>query len=441
MKSAQKFLSKLPEAPGVYFFKGPRGRVLYVGKATSLRDRVRSYFSADIVHTRSPLILKMLGEFVKVDFTQTDSVLEALILEANLIRKLNPPYNSKEKDNKSFNYVIFTKEDFPKIVVARGRSVSSIFPKDLIKFMFGPFPHGTQLKEAMRIIRKIFPFSDQKCVPSGVQIKNQKKEKQGRLPRACFNYQIGLCPGVCVDAVTKKEYGEIIKNLRLFFEGKKKAVLRNLEKQMRGFAREKKFEKAGEVKKTIFALNHIQDIALLKHSTADKNDMSSFGGKVASGMENFNDTIAPDKSFRIEAYDVAHLNGTNVVGVMTVVEDGELAKSQYRKFKIKINPGINDIAAHKEILRRRLEHLQWTLPNLIVLDGAQAQINAAQGVLKERGFNIDLVSVVKDEHHKAREILGEKRFIEKHSRAILLANAESHRFAIGFHRKLRRKIR
>ena len=428
MKTPQKFLSKLPETPGVYFFKGPRGRVLYVGKATSLRDRVRSYFSTDIAHTRSPLILKMLQEFEKVDFTQTDSVLEALILEANLIKKLNPPYNSKEKDNKSFNYVIFTKEDFPKIVVARGRSLSSIFPKDLIKYIFGPFPHGTQLKEAMRIIRKIFPYSDKKCTPSEVQM------KKGKLPRACFNYQIGLCSGVCVGAVTKKEYGETIKNLRLFFEGKKRAVLRNLEKQMKGFAHEKKFEKAGEVKRTIFALNHIQDIALLKHGTADKNEMSSFGGEISSVTEN-------TKSFRIEAYDVAHLAGTNVVGVMTVIEDGEVAQSQYRKFKIKINPGINDVAALKEILSRRLTHAEWPLPSLIVVDGAKAQINVANAVLNKKSLKIEVVSVVKDDKHKAREILGDKQIIQKHSRAILLGNSESHRFAIGFHRKLQRKIR
>lgn len=407
MKKISKILSKLPDAPGVYFFKGPAGKILYVGKATSLRDRVRSYFSADITQTRGPLIVKMLADFISVDFTQTDSVLEALILEASLIKKHQPPYNTKEKDNKSFNYVVFTKEDFPKIFVVRGRSIASVFPKEKIKYIFGPFPHGTQLKEAIKIIRKIFPFSDKKCKP----------------PRPCFNRQIGLCPGVCTGEVSKKEYAETIKNLRLFFEAKKKVILRNLEKQMKTLAKSHQFEKAGAIKKTIFALNHIQDIALLKNVPT-----SDFGSENLA------------ENFRIEAYDVAHLNGTNVVGVMTVVEDGQVAQSEYRKFKIKINPGIDDTGALREILTRRLGHIEWPMPNLIVVDGAQAQINVVSKVLKEKGLNIDIVSVVKDDHHKAREILGDKTTTQKHSRAILLANSEAHRFAIGFHRKLRRML-
>jgi excinuclease ABC subunit C len=405
MEKISKILSKLPDASGVYFFKGSAGKILYVGKATSLRDRVRSYFSSDIAETRGPLILKMLTDFKLVDFIQTDSVLEALILEASLIKKHQPPYNTKEKDNKSFNYVVFTKEDFPKIFIVRGRSIASVFPKEKIKYIFGPFPHGAQLKEAIKIIRKIFPFSDKKCKP----------------PRPCFNRQIGLCPGVCTGEITKKEYAETIKNLRLFFEAKKKVILRNLEKQMEEFARSQQFEKAGMIKKTIFALNHIQDIALLKN--------------VPSGDFNEKDLL---ENFRVEAYDVAHLNGTNVVGVMTVVENGQISQSEYRKFKIKINPGINDTAALKEILTRRFEHAEWTIPNLIVVDGAQAQINVAKSILKKRRLSIDVVSVVKDDKHKAREILGEKEIIKNHNKSILLANSEAHRFAINFHRKIRK---
>ncbi len=411
MKDLSKILSKLPDGPGVYFFKDARGSILYVGKATSLRDRVRSYFSSDISETRSPLISKMLLDFKSVDFTQTDSVLEALILEASLIKKYQPPYNTKEKDNKSFNYVVFTKEDYPKLIVVRGRNLSSIFPKEKIKYIFGPFPHGTQLKEAMKIIRRIFPFSDQKCISKEEQI------KKGKTPKPCFNRQIGLCPGVCTGEITKREYSEIIKNLKLFFEAKKKKIASNLKKQMLQYANLRQFEKASQVKKTIFALDHIQDIAILKNVLPEYKN-----------------------NFRIEAYDVAHLQGTDVVGVMIVVENGEIAQSEYRKFKIKINPGIDDAGALREILTRRLNHPEWPMPNLIVVDGAQAQINVAEEVLKEKGLNIDIVSVVKDEYHKAREIMGEKEIIENHSKSILLANSEAHRFALAFHRKIRRKI-
>src|SRR3990167_6960632 len=212
----KKQISKLPEAPGVYLFLARRGgglrgknptslklrgaRVLYVGKATSLRDRVKSYFNKNIESTRGSLITKMISEFDDIKYIKTDSVLEALILEANLIKKYQPEANTKEKDNKSFNYVVITKEDFPRVLVMRERELSkSLFTTPLekhgnfllkissvrrrrssrgfsqgdgstdllnsdIAYSFGPFPNGSQLKEAMKIIRKMFPFRD-KCTP------------------------------------------------------------------------------------------------------------------------------------------------------------------------------------------------------------------------------------------------------------------------------------
>ena len=429
MIDPQEYISKLPLGPGVYFFKNAAGEILYVGKATSLRDRVRSYFSTDISQTRGPKIVKMLEEYTTIDHTPTDSVLEALILEANLIKTHQPPYNTQEKDNKSYNYVVVTNERFPKILTVRGRVMHTLFKPENIKYTFGPFPHGMQLREAMKIIRKMFPYRDQKCIPA----EDQRAKKPERAPRPCFNRQIGLCPGVCTGEITAEQYAETIKNLKLFFEGKKKELIRSLEMRMNDFAATQAFERADQVKRTIFSLNHIQDVALLKRGS---NTEGSVGGEL----------FAEQRSgvFRIEAYDIAHLAGKNVVGVMTVVEDGEAEKNEYRKFRIRINPGINDVGALKEIIRRRLGHLEWPLPDLIVVDGAQAQINAAQHVLQERGFTIPVVSVVKDEHHKARDImLGMVQHVTPdivavHRDSIILANSESHRFAITYHRNLRR---
>jgi excinuclease UvrABC nuclease subunit len=451
-------LEKLPDAPGVYFFIGQSkhsdaeatlGReILYIGKATSLRDRVRSYFGPDLIQTRGRLLVDMVSLASTIDFTQTDSVLEALLLEANLIKTHHPKYNTKEKDNKSYNYVVFTNENFPKILTIRGRTLlvderdKSTKEKKKYKYVFGPFPHGAQLKEAMKIIRRIFPYSDDKCTPCEEQYRpvslgtdtppnlgGDASLRAGVVRcRPCFNRQIGLCPGVCTGEVTKQEYAEQITNLKLFFEGKKKALLKNLEKQMSEYAKKQEFEKAGEISKTIFALNHIQDIALLK--SENKIVSESAGGLVAES----------DHAFRIEAYDVAHSSGKNVVGVMTVIEDGEPKKSDYRKFKIKLNPGVNDTAALKEILRRRLGHLEWPMPDIIVVDGAQAQLNAATEVLKERGLNIDLVSVVKDERHKPRDIMGDQKLAESYKNQIILANSEAHRFAVSYHRNRRDRI-
>jgi len=227
-------IKKLPSSPGVYFFmKGKK--ILYIGKATSLKDRVKSYFNGRIEEARGPLISKMLSQFNDIAFQKTDSVLEALILEASLIKKHQPEANTAEKDDKSFNYVVITDEDFPRVLVIRGRELEKNMSLSILK-TFGPFTNGSQLKEAIKIVRKIFPFRD-KCLPylprtgSG----NTETARGGRdeVRVGCFNRQIGLCPGVCTGEISKKDYGKIVRNIILFFEGKKKVLLKNLEKQMK----------------------------------------------------------------------------------------------------------------------------------------------------------------------------------------------------------------
>lgn len=397
-----KLTKKLPDKPGVYIFRGGKRNILYIGKATSLRSRVASYFRRDIVSTRGPIIAGMVETVKTVDFIETDSVLEALILEAHLIKKHQPPYNTKEKDNKSFNYVVVTNEDFPRVITMRGREVDTKLSE--IKYSFGPFPQGSVLREALAIVRRIFPFRD-KC-----------KVAQAK---PCFNAQIGLCPGVCTGDVSKTEYAKTIQRIKLFFEGKKKTLASGLERDMKVSARNLKFEEAGRIKRMIFALNHIQDVALIKHP------------------HRFN---LGEEGFRIEAYDVAHISGTNTVGVMTVMEDGEHKKSDYRKFKIRTSTN-DDNASLYEILERRFAHTEWPMPKLIVVDGGKAQVNTAERALKEWGIIIPVVGVVKDEHHKPKGFLGDKDIILNRDRHILLANSEAHRFAIEYHRLLRGKLK
>jgi excinuclease ABC subunit C len=417
-QAIKNLIAKLPDTPGVYFFKQKSGAILYIGKATSLRDRVRSYFSQDIATTRGPKIVAMLEAFADIDFQQTDSVLEALILEANLIKKYQPPYNTAQKDNKSFSYVVITKEDYPRVLLARGRDIEMTNYANDIEFTnkgqkgevpykiahsFGPFPQGSAIKEGLVLIRKIFPYRDT-CIPNS--------------GRPCFNRQIGLCPGVCTGEISKEEYKQTMKNIVEFFKGNKKAVIKNLEKQMKEFAKDKEFEKAGEIKHRIFALNHIRDISLIKQENIHEK----------SGL-----------IYRIEAYDVAHMSGKDVVGVMTVVENGTAQKSEYRKFKIKLEKN-NDVGSLKEMLRRRLNHDEWRLPNLIVVDGAAAQKNAAEAVLLEYGYQIPVMAITKDEYHRPKNILGDRMHLV-HDKEMLLANNEAHRQAIAYHKKLRDRIK
>jgi excinuclease ABC subunit C len=380
---------KIPNKPGVYFFK-IGSTTLYIGKATSLRDRTKSYFSKDLIATRGPAILDMVTKATEIEWQEADSVLEALILEANLIKKYKPKYNTKEKDNKSFNYVCITKDKLPKVLVIRGRGLNK---KEYAK-VYGPFPNGQQLKEAMKIIRRIFPYFD-----------NDSNKKNNRE----FYKQLGLVPF--------GEYKKNIKNLKLFFEGKKKSVILNLKKEMLSHAFRKEFEKAGEIKKRIFALNHINDVALIKEEI--------YG--------------IPTSICRIEAYDVAHMGGKNMVGVMTVIENGEVNKNEYRKFIIRTQKDANDTGALEEILSRRLRHSEWGLPNLIVVDGSTAQVNVAKRVLNRYQFDIKVVGVVKDERHKPKAIIGDENMIKVYKKQILLSNNEAHRFSIAFHKQKRNK--
>ena len=205
-----------------------------------------------------------------------------------------------------------------------------------------------------------------------------------------------------------------LKNIVLFFQGKKSKLAKVLEKEMNEYVKKNEFEKANEMKKTLYALNHIQDISLIK---SEKTINSS-----------------NKDNFRIEAYDIAHMSGKDTVGVMVVIKNGEINKNQYRKFKIKIDKN-DDVAGLKEILNRRLQHTEWEFPDLIVIDGGINQLNIVRSIIKD----IPIVSIVKDNNHRPDHFLGNKKIIEENKKLILIANNEAHRFAITYHKKLRSK--
>jgi excinuclease ABC subunit C len=293
----------IPDLPGVYFFirkEEEKEEIIYIGKATSLHDRVRSYFNSGLEAGRGSRITQMVALANTLRFQPTDSVLEALILESNLIKEHQPQYNAREKDQKSYYYVVITKEEFPRVLLERGRNLPEDTKTQNQKFLhvFGPYPYPTELRTALKIIRKIFPFRDT-CTP-----------KSGR---PCFNRQIGLCPGVCTGEVGKEEYQREVKRLALFFSGKKKSLLSRITSDMEKAAKELRFEEASRLKRERFALEHIEDVALIK----DRK-------KVMGG------------NLRIEAYDIAHISGTNTVGAMVVVVGGEAQKNEYKKFKVKV---------------------------------------------------------------------------------------------------------
>lgn len=404
MKKEDVDFSKMPDSSGVYIFRKGK-EILYIGKATSLRNRVRSYFAPDIALIRSPLIAKVVDDAKSVTWEETDSVLEALILEAKRIKEHQPKGNSDSKDNKSWNYLVVTKERFPRFIIVRERELASKFDPKSITHLFGPFPNGSVLKAALKIIRKIFPFFDAPFPVDGALTPAQAKT-------FTFNQSILQYP----PELDEKHYKKTVRNIVLLFQAKKSTLLKTLEKEMMRAAKGERFEEAEILKRQVFALKHIQDISLVKEELRTPQSVE----------------------FRIEAYDTAHIRGSEPRGVMSVVINGEAVPSEYRTFIIRDAKAGDDYAALKEIIERRARHLEWKYPNLIVIDGGKTHLNMAKRVIAESGMNADVVSVVKDERHRPREILGGTALAVTHESSIILANSEAHRFAIGRHRRAMR---
>ncbi|HEX8993658.1 MAG TPA: hypothetical protein VF803_00205, partial [Candidatus Paceibacterota bacterium] len=395
--------------PGVYLFK--KGRtVLYVGKATSLRDRVRSYFDDDLIATRGPRIVDMVTNADRVAHETTPTVLEALVREAALIRKYCPYGNTEGKDDKTFLYAAITDEKIPRVLVIRGKDLDfktkTAGEKQPLSDIYGPFPSGAQLREGLRLIRRIFPFFDTPK-PVGAKSKHQAAKIE-------FNRQINQYPR----SIEAREYRRTIRHVRLFLSGRGKELRTMLEKEMRQAAKEEHFEEAAARRQELFALDHIQDVSLIK----DEN------------LEG----IREAKAMRIEAYDTAHLSGTNAIGVMTVVEDGAPVKRDYRTFNIRGLKKNDDIASLKELLTRRFGHPEWPFPQAIVIDGGTTHKKAAEAALAALGVSIPVAAVVKDERHRPREVIGAMRAGIREADAVL-ANSEAHRFSLSRHRKARSK--
>lgn len=379
---------KLPLTPGVYLFLGKKGEILYVGRATSLRRRVLSYFQEPL-QKFDPRKKEMMDLAIKIKYFKTKTVLEAIILEANLIKKYWPKYNIREKDDRSFIYIIIPKTDYPKPIFARQHELKNFPYKSRV---FGPYQSITLVKGFLRIIRRIFPYST--CRPfSG---------------RPCFEHQIGLCPGLCVGKVSKEDYKKNIDNIILLLKGEHKKLFKKLKK---------------ENPEQIRALEQIQDVTLIKDS--------DYGLSMSA-------SLTPN---RVEGYDISHLTGKETYGSMVVFRDGEADKSQYRLFKIKEAPQNDDLRALEEIVERRLKHLEWPYPDLILIDGGKPQIDFISKVMARHHLNIPLIGISKLANDKLvypKEIKKSfKDLAETIKQTLLKIRDEAHRFALKNSRQKR----
>lgn len=432
-------LKLLPNSPGVYIFYTKSGEILYVGKATSLRDRVGSYF--DLTPSPSPYkgeggrsrpIEIMIDEVRDIKIKKTDTVLEAYLLEQDLIKKLQPKYNVDGKDDKSFSYIIVTKEEFPRFVILRKTDLENLksqnskrkttaqnlklykkIPNTKYQIratkIYGPYTSKKQIEVALKILRKIFPY----------HARSQKTEK------GCLESQIGLCPGPYDKAITKQDYAKNIRGIKIILEGKKKSLIAKMKKEMEKYSQKQEFEKAADMRNKIFALQHIQDIAI-----------------ISKGDDEFKIQNSKLKNLRVEGYDISNISGSHAVGSMVVFDSSkenlEPNKNEYRKFKIKTIEGANDVGAMREVLIRRFQN-NWEKPNLIVLDGGAGHLNMARKILRTFHLDIPIMAVAKGPKRKKLDLrsFGSVPVLPKD--IIEQIRDESHRFAISYHRKLRSK--
>jgi excinuclease ABC subunit C len=433
---------KLPESPGVYLFKDARGKILYIGKAGNLRRRVSSYFTRPRHRqgyggqAHDSRIEKLVSKIEKVDCRRTDTALEALILEAELIKKYKPPYNIREADDKSFLYVEVTREKFPRMLLVRGRDLrirnglapslkerhsstaSARARRRSALFSAGPFTSASNIREALRILRRIFPWSTHPSTELGAGEFSKKNRRlyPERSRRACFEYELGLCPGTCIGAISREDYMKNIVNLKLLFAGKKKRILRNLQKEMAAASRNLKFEKAEKLRRQIFALKHIRDVALISDS-----------GPLPTTYH-----LPPT---RVEGYDVSNISGTSATGSMVVFRGSEPDNNEYRKFRIRTITRADDVGMLREVLERRFKN-NWPLPDLILIDGGKGQVNTTKKVLEEFGLKIPVVGIAKGSKRKRNDIIGEiPPGVSKNT--LVKVRNEAHRFALGYHKKLR----
>lgn len=407
MKKRKKLYQDLPETPGVYLMKDARGKLLYVGKAGNLKRRVSSYF----LRPHDARIEGLVARIARIDHKDTDSALEALILESALIKRHQPPFNVREKDDKSFLYVGITKEEFPRVLLLRGKELNVEGGAPPLRARFGPFVSASNLKEALRIMRRIFPWN------------THEPEKVGAMRRPCFDHQIGLCPGTCIGAVTKGEYMRTVRNIALFLSGQKGRVAAGLERDMKSASGRLEFEKAERIKRQLFALRHVQDTALIGDGEiADRGLGTERSAK------------------RIEGYDISNISGTDPVGSMVVFSGDRPAKGEYRKFIIRSVAGSNDVGMLREMLDRRFSRAAdekgWARPDLVLVDGGKGQVNAAREVLAGKGIAIPVLGIAKGPERKRNDIVGTRpEWVS--ARTLERVRDEAHRFAITFHKRRR----
>ena len=410
-------VKEIPETTGVYIFRDSEGNAIYIGKARSIKNRVKSHFSVIENNVNNALILKTA---TKIDYILTDSEIEALLLEAELIKKYTPKYNINLKDDKSFPYILITDEEFPRVIVKRIRKAGEL--QEYRQF-FGPYTNVKAIKRTLNFLFKLFPVCS--CTP--------KRKKRAR---PCLKFQLKSCSAPCVEEVNQENYLKCIENIELFLDGKKKEILEKFKKRMKEAADDLDFETAANLRDHVWAL---EKTIITQRVITSESDISL-------GIVELKEILdLPKVPRRIEAFDISNLGGTDPTGSLVLFVNGQPMKDGYRRFKIKTVEGANDVAMMGEVVKRRYKRLireQKNIPDLVVVDGGKPQLNIAKKILSNLELTIPIIGLAKKFEHVYKPNTSEPIVISPDSPALFLLQRvrdEAHRFALKYHQLLRKK--
>lgn len=438
-KGLEDKLKDLPKEPGVYFHKDSQGQIIYVGKAAVLRNRVRQYFQKS--RSRDPKTEALVAEIADVDWMVVESEMEALFLEAEMIRRYMPRYNILLRDDKSMTYIrIDYDSDYPTVTTTRR-------PLDDGARYFGPYLSSYGVRQALKLLRKIFPFATKRTP-------NQK--------RATLHYHLGLDPGLEEGRTSLEDYRANLRKLIAIIEGRRKSIEKDLEKDMKRLAKTSQFEEAAKVRNQLFALQRLNKQVIF--SDKEFQDISK-----DHALNELVDLLRlQDFPKRIEGYDISHMQGTDVVASMVVFTNGVSNKGEYRKFKTKKNRNDDFYNMHETISRRLSDknRKQWGLPSLVLIDGGKGQLDAAIRARDETGCSqlpfVGLAKreeqiVIKKDASRVQlnfDVLHQLGGFASETDEFILVNIphstnltkllqrirdESHRFAVSYHSVLKTK--
>jgi len=430
-EAIRKKIRSFPAKPGLYFMKGPKDKVLYIGKAKSLRSRAASYFqqSADLAASRGPKIIEMLSKVETIDFLETETEVGAMLQEARLIKDIHPPYNTDLADDKTFPYLeITTGENFPGIYITRKPRLKSR--------LFGPFANAKDLRAVFVELQKIFKFRT--C-----RLDIKEDDSKRKFFRPCILYSIKQCAAPCSAKIDKSEYKKIITDFINFLRSKRSTVLRQLKKQMEEAAATMKYEKAAMFRDRIRLIERLD-----RRGSPDEDVQPEvFAADPAEALTKLQNLLQMPQPIRIiEGIDVACIAGAEAVGSLVKFIDGRAFKSGYRRFKIKTVKGIDDYAMITEVIRRRYKYAlrgEELWPDLVLIDGGLGHLHAAQTALKEmKAPAVKIVAIAKREEQLYIQGGSRPLKLPRHSPALKLlqyVRDEAHRFAQHYHHILRSK--